>query len=117
MIYPVGSTLTALNAYRKKMDVTANNIANVTTDEFKKSRVTMSENQNGGVSAIVDRVDTPGIEKETIRNDQIVLTESSNVDLAEELTEMIPTRTIYSANLKTLKTRNEMLGSLLDTMS
>ena len=117
MINPVGSTLSALRAFGKKMDVTANNIANVLTDEFKKSRATLSEGQNGGVSVNIEQVDTPGFPKETIRDDQVVPTESSNVDLAEELTEMIPTKTAYSANLKTLRTREEMMGSLLDILS
>lgn len=114
MIYPTGNTLSAVNAFRKKMNVTANNVANVQTDEFKKSRVTFSESKSGGVSANVEKVDTPGITKETIRNGKIAETESSNVDLAEELPEMISTKTGYKANLKTLKTQGDMLGSLLD---
>ena len=117
MIYPVSNTLSALTAARKKMDVTANNIANANTDEFKKSRITLSENSNGGVSSTVDRVDTPGIPKETIQNDRIVQTESSNVDLAEELTELIPTESFYGANLKVLKTQQDMIGALLDIKS
>lgn len=117
MVHSVGNTLTALSAYRKKMNVIANNVANVLTDEFKKGRVTLSENQSGGVSTTIDQVDAPGIPKDSIRDDQIVQVESSNVDLAEELTEMIPTKSAYSANLKALRTQNDMLGSLLDIMS
>ncbi len=114
MISPISSSLSALTAARKKMAVTANNVANVNTDEFKKSRVSLSEGSNGGVTATVDVVDTPGIPKETIQNDRLVQTESSNVDLAEELTEMIPTKSLYGANLKTLKTQDDMLGALID---
>lgn len=114
MIDPAGNTLSALNAYRKKMNVTANNVANAQTDGFKKSRATFSENKGGGVSVTIDQVNTPGMPKESIRDGEIVETESSNVDLAEELPEMIPTRSGYKANLKTLQVRDEMLGSLLD---
>lgn len=117
MIYPASSTLSAFTAVRKKMDVTANNIANAGTDEFKKSRVTFSENTNGGVSATVDVVDTPGMPKETIRNDRIVDTESSNVDLTEELTDLVPTKHLYGANLKALQAQDDMLGSLIDVLS
>lgn len=113
----VGASVSALTAFRKKMNVTSNNVANVLTDGFKKSRVTLEEGANGGVSAIVDRVDTPGIPRETIRNDEVVEVESSNVDLAEEITEMIPTRAAYSANIKALKNHDEMLGNLLDLLS
>jgi flagellar basal-body rod protein FlgC len=117
MIYSISGTLSALYAARKKMGVAADNIANTNTDEFKKSRVTLSERDGGGVSATVDVVDTPGIPKDTIQNDTIVQTESSNVDLAEELTELIPTKTYYGANLKALKTQQDMLGSLIDIVS
>lgn len=116
MINSIGNTLSALSAYRKKMDVTANNTANVLTDEFKKSRVNLSENENGGVSANVEQVNTPGILHETIRNDQIVEVESSNVDLAEELPELMISKNAYSANLKALKTQQDTLGAFLDIM-
>jgi flagellar hook protein FlgE len=116
MIYPAGNSLSALHAYRKKMSVMANNVSNVQTDGFKKSRVTFSESKSGGISANVEKVDTPGIPKESIRDDKIVETESSNVDLAEELPEMISTKTGYKANLKTLRTQDDLLGSLLDIL-
>ncbi len=116
MITPVNHALTALTAFRKKMDVTANNIANVNTDEFKKSRVNLEEGPYGGVTAQVQEINTPGMPKETIRDDQVVEVESSNVDLAEELTEMIPTQAGYSANLKTVQVEEQMIGALLDVV-
>lgn len=114
MIYPVNPAMTALSAFRKKLDVTSNNIANVNTNEFKKSRVTLQEGSNGGVETNIQEINTPGIPTEAIENDRIVEVESSNVDLAEELTDMIPTQTAYTANLKSLKTTDEMVGALLD---
>ena len=117
MINATDNSLTALTAFRRKMDVTANNIANVLTDKFKKSRVTFEEGSPGGVNAVIERVETQGIPKETNREDQVATVESSNVDLAEELTNMIPTQTAYSANLKTVKAQNDMMGSLLDIFS
>jgi flagellar hook protein FlgE len=116
MIYSMSGTLSALSAARKQLGVTANNIANTHTDKFKKSRVSLSEGVSGGVSANIDVVDTPGIPKDTIENDRIVQTESSNVDLAEELTEIIPTQFLYGANLKAMKTQNDMVGSLINIM-
>ena len=114
MIYPVNHAMTALAAFRKRLDVTANNVANVNTDEFKKSRVNLEEGSHGGVQARVQQINTPGIPKESIRNDEITEVESSNVDLAEELTDLISTRASYGANIRTLRTGDEMLGSLLD---
>lgn len=114
MIDPIDSALSAMTAFRKKLDVTSNNIANVKTDGFKKSRVTMQEGSHGEVQANIQKVNTPGVPHETIENGNIVEVESSNVDLSEELTSLIPTRTAYTANLKTLKTTDELIGSLLD---
>ena len=117
MIGSIGPTLSALSGFRKKMDVTSNNVANVNTDEFKKSRVTFQEGKNGGIEPVVDQVNTPGYIKETFRNDQVTEVETSNVDLAEELPEMMMTKSAYSANLKAFKTKDDMLGSLLDILS
>ena len=50
--------------------------------------------------------DAPGVAKEL-----------SNVDLADEMTGMIPTEIGYKANLKTLRAHDEMIGTLLDTLA
>jgi flagellar hook protein FlgE len=117
MIDATGTSLSALRAFGKKMDVTANNIANALTDEFKKSRVTMEDQSPGGVKAVIDRVTTQGFPKETVRNGDPMTVESSNVDLNEELPQMVITRTAYGANLKALKTQDDMMGTLLDIFS
>ncbi len=117
MITAADNSLSALSAFQKRTDVTANNIANVLTDGFKKSRVILEEGQPSGVNAVIDRVETQGVPKETIRDDQVVTVESSNVDLAEELPEMIINKAAYGANLKALKAQEDMMGSLLDIFS
>ena len=60
----------------------------------------MQEASNGGVTASIQQIDTPGIVREIIGSEGIEEVESSNVDLAEELPEMISTKTAYSANIK-----------------
>lgn len=117
MISPLNSATSALSAYGKKMGVTANNIANVNTDEFKKSRVNLSEGSQGGVKADIQQIDTPGPIKEAVQDGDVVQIEASNVDLAEELTEMIPTKVAYEANLKSVQTQEQMTGALLDLFS
>ena len=116
MIPSVNSTISALQAYKSKMRVTANNIANVNTDEFKKDRATLKEGTNGGVQVNVQRVNTPGIRYQAFEEDQLVEKESSNVNLEEEIPEMMITQRTYEANLKVLQTQNKMLGSVLDIM-
>jgi flagellar hook protein FlgE len=43
MISPFDSGISALSAFSAKMNVTANNVANVDSDGFKKSRTTLKE--------------------------------------------------------------------------
>ena len=116
MISSVNSATSALQAFRTKMQVTANNVANVNTEAFKESKATLKEGANGDVQVEINRVNTPGHRYQELEGDQVVTKESSNVNLEEEIPGMIVTRNAYEANLKTLQTQNEMLGSLLDIM-
>ena len=116
MIPSVNSAISALQAYKSKLRVTANNIANVNTDEFKKSRTTLEEGTNGGVQVNIHRVNTPGFRYKAFEGDQLAEKESSNVNLEEEIPEMMVTQRTYEANLKVLQTQNKMLGSVLDIM-
>lgn len=115
MADPIHLALSGLSAFQKKSDVIANNVANANTDNFKKSRTNLSESPNGGgVSAHISQIRTPGIPKEIVQENETIEVETSNVDLGEELTEMIPAAAGYRANLATIKTHQENLGTLLD---
>jgi len=83
MISGIQSALSGLQAYSLATEATANNIANVNTNGFKKDRVTLSAQSPQGVSAtVVDKVDTPGdyAVESTSQGDQMV--EQSNVDIS-----------------------------------
>jgi len=114
MISAMDSAISALGAFGKKMDVTANNIANVDTDGFKKSRVDMQETGHG-VTVSISRVNTPGAPVPA-GDGTGKMNESSNVDLAEEIVNLKTTDKAFQANLKTIQTEGEMLGSLLDIL-
>lgn len=116
MISSVNSTISALQANKTRLGVTADNIANVNTDEFKKSRVIQQEGVEGDIQVDVNRVNSPGHRYQSLEGNQMVEKESSNVNLEEELPEMMVTQRTYEANLKVLQTHDEMLGSLLDTV-
>ena len=117
MIPSINSTVSALQAYKKSMGVTANNIANVNTADFKKSRATMKEGANGGVEVDIKKVDTPGHRYQALEADQIIEKETSNVNLEEELPDLMVIRLTYEANLKVLQTHDKMLGTMLDILS
>ena len=116
MISAIRSTISALFALQKKLDSTANNVANIETDGYKKERVTMEEQKPSGVKANVEKIDTPGpqVLEQTERGE--VLVEKSNVELAEEMPNLLITQRSFEANLKMLKTEDEMVGSLLDVV-
>ena len=116
MISAINGPLSALQAYRKSMGVTANNIANVNTEGFKKSKATMIEGVNGGVEVAVNKVNTPGSRYQELDGDQMVDKETSNVNLEEEFPDLMVTQRTYEANLKALQTRDKMLGTTLDIM-
>ena len=112
MISAVNSTISALQANKTRLGVTADNIANVNTDEFKKSRAILKEGSNGDVQVNIERVNTPGHRYQELEGNQLIEKEGSNVNLEEEIPEMMVTQRTYEANLKVLQTHDKMLGTL-----
>jgi len=111
-----GTALTALRAFDRKLDVNANNIANVNTDQFKKSRLDIQESASGGVQVTIEQVNTPGISLGT--NEKTgEERESSNVAIEEEFVDQMVTRYAYEANVLSVKTADEMQQTLLDLFS
>jgi len=114
MISAISNAISAIKAFDKKMAVTSNNVANWQTEGFKKSRADLTEGEAGAVKVDISVVDTPGPIVAVEENNGIVEKEMSNVDLAEEIPQTIIAQTGFEANLKILKTEDEMMGSLLD---
>ena len=111
MPFSINSSISALHALGTKQSVTANNIANSETKEFKKSTTVLEEGSNGSISAKIQPVNTPGT---MINQPDGSLEEMSNVDLIQETTDMITTRHAYEANLKALKINTAMEATVLD---
>ncbi|HEY5673635.1 MAG TPA: flagellar basal body rod C-terminal domain-containing protein [Malonomonas sp.] len=107
----INTSVSALNALGTRQAVTANNIANLESTEFKKSRVLSEAGTTGSVSTRLQPINSPGV---MINQPDGSLQELSNVELEKELTEMIPTRRGYEANLKALQVSGEMEDSALD---
>lgn len=119
-----GIAASALNAFSVDMAVRANNIANVNTPEFHARNVTLTSGyQNQGVTvASITEDTTPG----PILPDFAAANhggtavhtrgylDGSNTDLAREFTGMIATQHAYTANAITIRTVNDMTGTLLD---
>ncbi len=118
MAISVDSTLSAFRAFGTKMGVTTHNVANVETEEFKKSRAVLEEGTRSDVQVDINRIDTPGSHIMTYASDGTMReTEMSNVDVGEELVESILTQRGYEANVSTIKTLDEVLGTIIDMKS
>ena len=117
MVAGLSSTISSLQAHDRKMSVNANNVANVNTNGFKRDQAVLEEGRPGEVRVSVQKDLSPAPEDPLAPDAPGVERELSNVDLADELTAMIPTEIGYKANLKTIKSRDEMIGTLLDTLA
>lgn len=87
-----------MDAFTTKLEVTANNVANVNSDNFTASRVTMQERGNGGVDTTIAKT-------------------GDKVDISREAVEMLSTVSGFKANLQMAKVEKEMSKSMLDIIT
>jgi flagellar basal body rod protein FlgG len=93
-----GIATSALTALGVKQTVTADNVANLNTPDFKASYTVMKDNKEGGVTASVVRGE-------------------DRVEISKQAVDMLDTANGYKANLKTLQVKNRMEQDLIDTLS
>lgn len=105
------TSLSALDAFGTVQAVAANNIANVSTDEFKASRVDLESGPDDqGVEVSDIRVDeSPGALVDGV--------EMSNTDVATEMVTMIENEAAFDANVAAVRAQEEMTGALLDMIA
>ncbi len=108
--------LSGVQAYGKKLGVTANNVANANTNGFKKSRAVLTPAVAGGVEVSIQKIGTPG---SPVPAEEGVATtgETSNVAMEEEVTSLMSTQRAYTSNLKAIKAEDELLGKLFDVLA
>lgn len=114
MIGAIYSALSGLTAFSTQIDVTAHNLANVSTYGFKPSRTEFVAVESGGVRAMTQKSETA--DPTIILNDRgygPTQLELSNVNLAEEYVNRIVAQRGFEANLQALKTAEDMLGRIL----
>lgn len=106
-------------------NITANNLANVNTDQFKAQRLDRETGPDGlGVrpaQIVTDTSPGPAIQRqEQIENEQgqtearEVTAEGSNTDIAKEITTMITDQTDMEANAEVVRTYDNMAGRIID---
>ncbi|MDR9502110.1 MAG: flagellar basal body rod C-terminal domain-containing protein [Desulfurivibrionaceae bacterium] len=132
MVSGINTSLSALTSLATKVQSTANNVANVNTEGYQATRVTLQEvasqeiataagsSQVGlGVAvASVERSTSPALPGSSAPPGSAPgFVENSNVDLATEFTTMMISKTSYRANIKMIQAGDEMIGNLLDIKS
>jgi flagellar basal-body rod protein FlgC len=113
MISGTSASLAALFTFGRKLSSNAGNISNVNTDGYKKKVSTIVENNQGLPDLSVTESDSPG----ALVEEAGVMRETSNVDLTEEMPQMIVTQRGYEANIKALKTQEELEKAVLDILA
>jgi len=111
MIQAMRIAINGLADSKLRLDVTANNLANINTDEFKSSRVTSQEASPYGVTQHIDSLEHPGFQ---YVDEQGNLIESSNTDLVQEVVNMMLAEYSFKFNSSAIKTSDSLLGALLD---
>lgn len=95
-ISSIGSS--GLQAAQLRLDASANNVANMNTPNYRRQVVAQEE-----------AADSAGV-RATVQRQQ----EAEGVALEKEAVEQMSATYAFKANLQTIKTQDEMMGSLLD---
>jgi flagellar hook protein FlgE len=96
----MSSAQSAIAAYSAMLDNTANNVANVNTENYKPLETSMHESSNGAVTAYTKRSE-----------------EADQVDLSKEAVDLIIAEAGVKANMNVLKTAQETEKSVIDILA
>lgn len=114
MISSVYGGASAMRAFETGTAVTANNVANVASDNFKASRADMNEGSDGGVRVTLSQNGTPG---PMVSRSDGAMQEMSNTDLSTEFTNVIRFEAGYDANVKAVQTADAMKGTMINMVA
>ena len=115
MTLSIQPNVSGLQAFSKQVSVSANNLANSLSDDFKSSRALNIEGTDKQVTTTISKNSSPGPLVDDPKNDGS-LKELSNTDIAEELVQQITAQHGFDANAKTIQTYDQTMGSLLDVV-
>lgn len=120
----LAASLSALDAYALSQQVTANNVANMNTEGFNASRVTMEDVANQGgvrVQEVRETSDAPPlvpsqrlleVQGQVVQEQAYV--EGSNTDVAREMVNLTVNQRAYEANAAVIRAQDELIGTVLD---
>lgn len=135
MTNAIDIALSGLRAQGRRLSASAENIVNISTtgtiptvenpqsNVFKALEVKLSSNSlNGtgaGVSAEITRKENfaPIYDPNSVYANEEGFIAAPDIQLESEITTMMTAKLAYKANINVIKTQNEMLGELLDSIS
>ncbi|MBW8830245.1 MAG: flagellar basal body rod protein [Burkholderiales bacterium] len=88
--------LSGVNAAMLRLEAAGKNIANLQTQGYMRQTILQAEQADGGVTTSIARSVEPG------------------ENLAQDIVDQISASYMFKANLRVVKTQDEMLGALLD---
>jgi len=97
----ISSNVSSLQAHQSALNTTANNVAHVNSDGFVPSDTNLVEGAGGGVATSTTQATDNG-------------SAQSQTDLTKEVTDQIVLGRGFDANVASIKTQDQMTGSLLD---
>ena len=111
----MSTILSGLQLQSLRMDVSANNVANVVTQGFQASQVVAHESPGGGVRGTVVS-GSKGSPKKVSEDPADYVGSSafleSDTDLVRETVTQVSAMAAYRANAQVLRTRDQMLNDL-----
>jgi flagellar hook protein FlgE len=102
--------LSALRAHEILLANASSNVANMNTEDYRSIRTTITSSPEGNVDVATSRASSTDPRTPESHVD-------SNVDLAQEFTDMIRARRGFEAILGAISVREEMLDNLMNTLA
>lgn len=107
------AAISGVQAGESRLDVTANNIANVNTDGFHASVVTTKARNPYGTETVISE---PSVQGNTYVDEQGNIKEMSNVDVATQVVNLLIAEATVKANAEALRTADSLTGTILDLL-
>jgi len=110
--HAMGVAQSGMNAATRRLNVTANNVANLNTDGFAAGTTVNQDVRDGGVISSVAPLQTEA--PVILRDNELV--SASNTDLVRETVNRIEAVNAYKANAAVFKAADEVAQTLFETV-
>ena len=114
MTITLNSSFSGIRAAIDMLGVSANNIANINTEGYKKQHVNLSQDQHGQVAVNITESAKPRSFYKNIEGDVV---EGAKVNFFEEIVVQIQAKNLLYANIAAIKGTDEAQKSLMDLMA